>query len=112
MGAIASGGIRTLNSSVIQQLNIPQQAIDAMAAREAEELRRREQLYRGDKPSPTISRRTVILVDDGLATGSTMKAAIAALRRQNPAKIVVAVPTAPSDTCEECNVRPTKSSAR
>jgi putative phosphoribosyl transferase len=101
MGAIASGGIRTLNSSVIQQLNIPQQAIDAMAAREAEELRRRERLYRGDKPSPAISGRTVILVDDGLATGSTMKAAIAALRRQNPAKIVVAVPTAPSDTCEE-----------
>jgi predicted phosphoribosyltransferase len=101
MGAIASGGIRTLNSSVIQQLNIPQQAIDAMAAREAEELRRRERLYRGDKPSPAISGRTVILVDDGLATGSTMKAAIAALRRQNPAKIVVAVPTAPADSCEE-----------
>jgi putative phosphoribosyl transferase len=101
MGAIASGGIRTLNRSVIQQLNIPQQAIDAMAARETEELRRRERLYRGDKPSPAISGRTVILVDDGLATGSTMKAAIAALRRQNPAKIVVAVPTAPADTCEE-----------
>jgi putative phosphoribosyl transferase len=58
-------------------------------------------LYRGDKPSPAISGRTLILVDDGLATGSTMKAAIAALRRQNPAKIVVAVPTAPADTCEE-----------
>jgi putative phosphoribosyl transferase len=101
MGAIASGGIRTLNKSVIQQLNIPQQAIEAMAAREAEELRRREQLYRGDKPSPTISHRTVILVDDGLATGSTMKAAIAALRRQNPAKIIVAVPTVPADTCDE-----------
>jgi putative phosphoribosyl transferase len=101
MGAIASGGIRTLNRSVIQQLNIPQQAIDAMAARETEEVRRRERLYRGDKPSPAISGRTVILVDDGLATGSTMKAAIAALRRQNPAKIVVAVPTAPADTCEE-----------
>jgi putative phosphoribosyl transferase len=101
MGAIASGGIRTLNESVIQQLDIPPKAIEAMAAREAEELRRREQLYRGDKPSPTISRRTVILVDDGLATGSTMKAAIAALRRQNPAKIIVAVPTAPADTCDE-----------
>jgi putative phosphoribosyl transferase len=101
MGAIASGGIRTLNSSVIQHLNIPEEAIEAVAAREGEELRRRERLYRGDKPSPTISGRIVILIDDGLATGSTMKAAIAALRRQNPAKIVVAVPTAPADTCDE-----------
>jgi predicted phosphoribosyltransferase len=101
MGAIASGGTRALNRSVIRQLNIPQSAIDAVAAREAEELRRREKLYRGGKSSLEIENRTIILVDDGLATGSTMKAAVAALRQQNPAKIVVAVPTAPSEVCDE-----------
>src|SRR5438874_9432444 len=69
MGAIATGGVRALNSSVIQQLKIPQSAIDAVATREGEELRRREQLYRGDKPSPNVSGQTVILIDDGLATG-------------------------------------------
>jgi putative phosphoribosyl transferase len=101
MGAIASGGIRALNTSVIQQLNIPQSVIDAVARREGEELRRRELLYRDDKPSPDVSGRTVILVDDGLATGATMKAAVSALRRQNPSKTVVAVPTAPAETCDE-----------
>lgn len=101
MGAIASGGIRALNHSVIHQLKIPQSAIDAVASREGEELRRRELLYRGDKPSPNVSGKTIILVDDGLATGSTMKAAVEALRGKHPAKIVVAVPTAPADTCNE-----------
>lgn len=101
MGAIASGGVRALNRSVIQQLKIPQSAIDAVAIREGEELRRRERLYRGDRPSPNISGQTIILIDDGLATGSTMKAAVAALRRQDPAKIVVAVPIAPAETCDE-----------
>jgi putative phosphoribosyl transferase len=101
MGAIASGGIRTLNNSVIQQLNISPSAIEAAANREAEELRRRELLYRGDRAWPDISRRTVILIDDGLATGSTMKAAVASLRRQNPAKIIIAVPTAPAEICRE-----------
>jgi putative phosphoribosyl transferase len=101
MGAIASGGIRALNSSVIQQLKIPQSAIDAVAAREYKELQRREHLYRGDKPSLNVSGQTVILVDDGLATGSTMKAAVVSLRQQNPARIVVAVPTAPAETCDE-----------
>jgi predicted phosphoribosyltransferase len=101
MGAIASGGVRALNTSVIQQLRISQSVIDQVAAREGEELRRREQLYRGDKASLNTSGQTVILIDDGLATGSTMKAAVAALRRQNPAKIIVAVPTAPSETCED-----------
>ena len=101
MGAIASGGVRALNRSVIEQLNISQSAIDAAATREGEELQRRERLYRGGKPSPDIAGRTVILVDDGLATGATMKAAVVALRQQNPAKIVVAVPIAPAETCDE-----------
>jgi putative phosphoribosyl transferase len=101
MGAIASGGIRALNTSVIRQLNIPQSAIDAVAAREAAEVRRREELYRGGKSPLKIENRTIILVDDGLATGSTMKAAVAALRQQHPAKIIVAVPTAPTETCDE-----------
>jgi putative phosphoribosyl transferase len=101
MGAIASGGIRALNTAVIQQLNIPRSAIDAVAAHEQQELERRERLYRGQKASLNIQDRTIILVDDGLATGSTMKAAVAALRRQNPRKIIVAVPTAPAGTCDE-----------
>jgi putative phosphoribosyl transferase len=101
MGAIASGGVRLLNHSVVDQLNIPHSSIEAATARETEELHRREQLYRGDKPAPDVGGKTVIVVDDGLATGSTMRVAVAALRRQNPAKIIVAVPAAASDTCED-----------
>jgi len=101
MGAIASGGVRALNQSVIEQLDIPESVIDAVANREVHEVERRERLYRGDKPPIDVSNRIVILVDDGLATGSTMKAAVAALRRQHPAKIIVAVPTAPPDACDE-----------
>jgi putative phosphoribosyl transferase len=101
MGAIASGGIRALNTAVIKQLNIPRSAIEAVAAHEQQELERRERLYRGQKASLNIQDRTIILVDDGLATGSTMKAAVAALRQQNPRKIIVAVPTAPAETCNE-----------
>jgi predicted phosphoribosyltransferase len=101
MGAIASGGVRALNQSVIEQLDIPESVIDAVANRETHEVERRERLYRGDKPAIDVSNRIVILVDDGLATGSTMKAAVAALRRQHPAKIIVAVPTAPPDACDE-----------
>jgi putative phosphoribosyl transferase len=104
MGAIASGGVRSLNKSVIEQLGIPESIIDSVSDREARELERRELLYRGDKPPINVSNRVVILVDDGLATGSTMKAAVAALRRQNPSRIVVAVPTAPPDACDE--IRP------
>lgn len=74
---------------------------DAVAAREGKELARRERIYRGDRPAPDVHGRTVILVDDGLATGSTMRAAVAALRKQGPARVVVAVPVAPADTCEE-----------
>jgi predicted phosphoribosyltransferase len=101
MGAIATGGVRVMNSNVVDRFQIPSQEIEAVAAREEAELRRRERLYRGDKPSPDLSGRTVIVVDDGLATGSTMRAAVTALRRHNPAKIVVAVPTASADTCND-----------
>jgi predicted phosphoribosyltransferase len=101
MGAIATGGIRALNESVIRLLNIPQTVIEAVATSEGEELQRRERLYRGGKPPLDVKSKTIILIDDGLATGSTMKAAIAALRRQNPARIIVAVPLAPPETCRE-----------
>jgi len=100
MGAIATGGIRILNEDFIRQLGIPKRVVDAVTAREQQELERRERLYRGEQPAPDIKGRTVIIVDDGLATGSTMKAALAALRKQQPAKLVVAVPTAPPETCD------------
>src|SRR5438270_10267310 len=101
MGAIATGGVRVLMPDVIQALGIPDRVIDAVAAREQQELERRERLYRGDRPPPDVRGRTVFLVDDGLATGSTMRAAAAALRQQRPARIVVAVPVAASSTCDE-----------
>jgi putative phosphoribosyl transferase len=101
MGAIATGGVCVLNEEVVQGLNIPARLIEAVAARELQELERREQAYRGDSPLPEVHGRTVILVDDGLATGSTMRAAVAAVRRLEPARIVVAVPTAAPSTCEE-----------
>lgn len=100
MGAIASGGTRVLNPEVVAALGIPGGTIDAVAAREAEELERRERAYRGERPPPEVRGRTVILVDDGLATGSTMRAAVAALRRQEPARLVVAVPVGAAETCE------------
>jgi predicted phosphoribosyltransferase len=101
MGAVATGGVRVLNDQLVEHLGIPDQMIDAVASRERQELARRERLYRGSRPPPDVRGRTVILVDDGLATGATMFAAIEALRNQNPARIVVAVPTASPDTCEE-----------
>lgn len=101
MGAIASGGVRVLNQDVIGALRIPEQAIDRVAEREAEELRRREELYRGDRPPMDLQGHTVILVDDGLATGSTMRAAAQAVKRQNPARVVIAVPVAAQSTCDE-----------
>ena len=100
MGAIATGGVRVLNEDVVEQLEIPANVIDAVAAKEREELRRRERLYRGGRLSPDLRGRTVILVDDGLATGATMQAAVKALRQQQPARIIVAVPTAAPETCE------------
>jgi predicted phosphoribosyltransferase len=100
MGAVATGGVRVLNDEIVRGLGILEHQIDAVVARELQELARRERLYRGDRPPPDVAGRTVILVDDGLATGATMRAAVAALRRQRPAGIVVAVPTASPDTCE------------
>jgi erythromycin esterase-like protein/predicted phosphoribosyltransferase len=105
MGAIATGGVRVLNDQLVERLGIPAHMIDAIAARERQELARRERLYRSGSPSPDVRGRTVILVDDGLATGATMHAAIEALRQQNPARIVVAVPTASPETCEEMKAK-------
>ena len=101
MGAIATGGVRVVNEQAVNYLGISEDVIDAVAAQEAKELERRERAYRGDRPAPAVRGRTVILIDDGLATGSTMRAAVAALRAQQPTRIVVAVPVAAPDTCEE-----------
>jgi|SRR5580704_17191137 putative phosphoribosyl transferase len=101
MGAVATGGVRVLNDEIVRGLRIPDYVIDAVATWEQQELVRRERVYRGDRPQPNVQNRTVILVDDGLATGATMLAAIKALRQQHPAQIVVAVPTASPQTCEE-----------
>jgi predicted phosphoribosyltransferase len=100
MGAVATGGVRVLNDEIVRGLGISEHEIDAAVARELQELARRERLYRGDRPPPDVAGRTVLLVDDGLATGATMRAAVAALRQQQPARIVIAAPTASPDTCE------------
>ena len=100
MGAVATGGVRVLNEQVVRGLSIPDYVIDAVATWELRELERRERLYRGDRPPPDVRGKTIILVDDGLATGSTMLAAVRALRQQGPARLVVAVPVAAPDTCE------------
>jgi putative phosphoribosyl transferase len=101
MGAIASGGVRVMNERVMKMLSIPQKRIDAVAAEEQSELERRERLYRDGRPAPRVRGKTVILVDDGLATGSTMRAAVTALRQLDPQRIVVAVPVGAADTCDE-----------
>ena len=101
MGAIASGGVRVINKDVVRQLNIPAEVIDAVAVDEQRELERRERAYRDDRPQPNVKGRVAILIDDGLATGSTMRAAAAALRKQEPARIVVAVPVSSPETCDE-----------
>jgi len=101
MGAIASGGIRVLNEDVLYVLPDAQSIVEMVTAIEREELKRRERDYRGDRPAPEVRGRTVILVDDGLATGATMRAAAAALRQQGAAKIIVAVPVGAPSTCHE-----------
>src|SRR5262249_29265257 len=101
MGAIATGGLLVLNEEVVRGLRIPPHVIQAVAAREQQELERRERLYRGDRPPPEVRGRTMILVDDGLATGATMRAAAAALRQQQPDRLIIAVPVAARSTCEE-----------
>jgi len=94
MGAIASGNIRVVNHEVVRQLQIPTSTVEQVERAERRELERRERLYRGDRPAPSLHHRTVVLVDDGLATGSTMLAAVAAVRTQRPRRIVVAAPVA------------------
>ena len=101
MGAIASGGVRVLNETVVGWYGIPPAVIDEVARDEATELERREHVYRDQRPPLAIRGRTVVLIDDGLATGSTMKAAVQAVRAHEPAKIVVAVPVGAPDTCRE-----------
>ncbi|HPU27145.1 MAG TPA: phosphoribosyltransferase family protein [Phycisphaerae bacterium] len=101
MGAVAAGGVRLLNELVIRQLGISQATIETAAVREEEVLQSQLRKFGGNAPPPVIHGKTVILVDDGLATGSTMAAAIRAVRQQGPARVVVAVPVAPPDTCAE-----------
>lgn len=101
MGAIAMGGVMVLNEDVVNYLAIPHETIDAVAGRERLELERRDREYRDGRPLPEVRGRIAILVDDGLATGSTMRAAVAALRRLDPARIVVAVPAGAPESCTE-----------
>lgn len=100
MGAIATGGIRVLNENVISYLRIPAEVVDEITEMELDELERRERLFRGTRAPVDITGQTVIIVDDGLATGSTMRAAVKALRKQNPKNIVVAVPVGARETCD------------
>jgi putative phosphoribosyl transferase len=101
MGAIATGGVRVLNGDVVQALGVPASVIDRVASAEEQELRRREAAYRGTRPPPDVHGRVVILVDDGLATGSTMRAAVRAVRQMQPARVVVAVPVAAASTRDD-----------
>jgi putative phosphoribosyl transferase len=101
MGAIASGGVLLLDRELVERLGISSAELDRIVAAEARELERREAAYRNDRPPPELEGKTVILVDDGLATGASMQAAALAVRRHNPARIVVAVPVAAAETCDE-----------
>ena len=101
MGAIATGGIRILHEGIIREFGISPNTIDKVITNEQKKIERRERLYRGERPPPAIRDHVLIIVDDGLATGSTMKAAVAALRQQQPARLIVAVPTAPAETCAD-----------
>ncbi|HZI41480.1 MAG TPA: phosphoribosyltransferase [Gemmatimonadaceae bacterium] len=99
IGAIASGGVRVVDESVLRAYGVDAEMLNQITERERRELRRREHVYRDDRPFPSVADRVVILVDDGLATGSTMRAAVAALRAENPREIVVAVPVGAPETC-------------
>ena len=101
MGAVASGGVRVLNPDVVEMLRIPAAIIDTVASRELQEIERRERRYRARRPAVEVQGRTLILVDDGLATGATMRAAVTALRQRRPARVIVAVPTAAPETCAD-----------
>ena len=118
MGAIASGGLLVLNQNVVRALAITSHLLDDVISTQRAELQRRERQYRGDRPPPDVLGKTVILIDDGLATGASMRAAIVALRQQQPARLVVAVPIAAPSTCAElgeevdeivCCARPSRS---
>jgi len=100
MGAIATGGVQVRNTRLVEALEIPEEVIERVAAAEGEELTRREKLYRDERPPPEIRGRTVILVDDGLATGTSMQAAVVALRRHEPERVLVGVPIAAPATCD------------
>jgi putative phosphoribosyl transferase len=100
MGAIASGGIRVIDQAALRRFGVTDEQLAAVAAAEERELERRERQYRGGLPSPDVTGKTLILIDDGLATGATMAAAAAALKAQHPAKLVVAVPVAAPETCD------------
>ncbi|MFL5549616.1 MAG: phosphoribosyltransferase [Gemmatimonadaceae bacterium] len=100
MGAIATGGVRIIDKQLVEMFGVSNEAIERVTASEQRELERREQLYRDGRPAPDVKGRTTILIDDGLATGSTMRAAVQALRQEGASKIVVAVPVAPPETCE------------
>ena len=99
IGAIASGGIRVLNEDIIRVLGVPEEVINIVARNELQELERREHNYRGDRPAPELHNRKVILIDDGLATGASMRAAVVGVRAQHPARIVIAVPAASPELC-------------
>jgi putative phosphoribosyl transferase len=100
MGAIASGGVRVLNEDIIRVLNVPQEMINIVARHELQELQRREKCYRGDRPPLEVRDRQVILIDDGLATGASMRAAVVGMRAQHPARIIIAVPAASPELCD------------
>ena len=100
IGAIASGGIRVLNNDIIRVLNVPEEVINIVARNELKELQRRERNYRGESPAPDVRDRKVILIDDGLATGASMRAAVTGVRAQHPARIIIAVPAASPEMCD------------
>jgi len=101
IGAIATGGARLLNAAIIRSLHLPPEQVEEITGRETKELERREHLYRGDRAALNIDGHTVILVDDGIATGSSMRVAVTALRQKNPRKLIVAIPVAPSSICKQ-----------
>lgn len=101
MGAIASGDVRVMNDDVVRQARVSEETIRKVLEREKKKLHRREKTYRGARPGLEVKGKTVLLIDDGLATGATMRAAVRALQERNPERIVVAVPTAPPRTCSE-----------
>jgi putative phosphoribosyl transferase len=101
LGALASGGVRVLNQDLISYMRVPDDVLEELTRREQQELERREQMYRKGRPAASVAGRTVVLIDDGLATGASMLAASRALRPQGAAKIVVAVPVASRQTCDD-----------